>query len=42
MSTNSQNNYNQEIDLSDISKKISGLYDTVLMSIFNLILFFIY
>ncbi len=40
MSTNSQNNYNQEIDLSDISKKISGLYDTVLMSIFNLILFF--
>lgn len=40
MSTNSQNNDNQEIDLSDISKKIGGLYDAVLMSIFNLILFF--
>lgn len=40
MSTNSQNNDNQEIDLSDISKKIGGLYDAVLRSIFNLILFF--
>ncbi len=40
MSTNSQNNDNQEIDLSDISKKIGGLYDAVLMSIFNMILFF--
>ncbi|GAA4051109.1 hypothetical protein [Flavobacterium chungnamense] len=40
MSTNSQNNDNQEIDLSDISKKIGGLYDAVLMSIFNMLLFF--
>lgn len=40
MSTNSQNNDNQEIDLSDISKKIGGLYDAVLRSIFNMILFF--
>lgn len=40
MSTNSQNNDNQEIDLSDISKKIGGLYDAVLRSIFNVILFF--
>ncbi|MFY8180437.1 MAG: hypothetical protein ACOVLG_01585 [Flavobacterium sp.] len=39
MSTNSQNNDNQEIDLSDISKKIGGLYDAVLGSIFSLILF---
>ncbi len=40
MSTNSQNNDNQEIDLSEISKKIGGLYDSVLRSIFNVILFF--
>ena len=40
MSTNSQNNDNQEIDLSEISKKIGGLYDAVLRSIFNVILFF--
>jgi len=40
MSTNSQNNDNQEIDLSEISKKIGGLYNAVLRSIFNLILFF--
>jgi hypothetical protein len=40
MSTNSQNNDNQEIDLSEITKKIGGLYDAVLRSIFNVILFF--
>lgn len=40
MSTSSQNNDNQEIDLSEISKKIGGLYDSVLRSIFNVILFF--
>lgn len=39
MSTNSQNNDNQEIDLSEISNKIGGLFDSVLMSIFNVILF---
>ena len=40
MSTNSQpNNENQEIDLSQISKKFSGFFEKIAIKIFNGILF---
>lgn len=40
MTTKSQNNDNQEIDLSEISKKIGNFFENISTSIFNVILFF--
>lgn len=40
MSTKSQNNDNQEIDLSQISKKIGDFFENISTSIFKVILFF--
>jgi hypothetical protein len=40
MSATPQNNDNQEIDLSQISKKIGGFFENIGMSIFSIILFF--
>lgn len=40
MTTKSQNNDNQEIDLSQISKKIGSFFENVSTSVFNVILFF--
>lgn len=39
MSTNASKNDDQEIDLSQISKKISGVFDQLATSIFKGILF---
>lgn len=40
MSTNSQNNDNQEIDLSQVSKKIGDFFEGIATNIFKVILFF--
>lgn len=40
MSATPQNNDNQEIDLSQISKKIGGFFENIATSIFKVILFF--
>lgn len=40
MSTNSQNNDNQEIDLSQISRKIGDFFEGIATNIFKVILFF--
>lgn len=40
MSTKSQNNDNQEIDLSQISKKIGGFFENISTKVFAVILFF--
>lgn len=40
MSTNTQNNNNQEIDLSQVSKKIGDFFEGIASKIFRIILFF--
>lgn len=40
MSTNTQNNNNQEIDLSQVSKKIGDFFEGIATKIFRIILFF--